>query len=563
MRRALPVAFLLLAGCTGDDGGGSRPADQTELEDDWSLPAWAVASSNAGFFSEIADASRAVDVRVLDLSWRQLEPSPGVYDSAAALNVVPAYYDGLDFSSLTDQLAAPGDVWLRFWISDVELAPEWLASECPGLVPIDGVGYENDVHWPVWDDCFWSHARDAWRHVLLTTGLRGDPRVRFVYAPGAFTYSEFDFTLVEDSGVSFATFDAWFDAMTAELVDIANGENADPNDDAAFKLVYTGEDYPFSSFGAADDLSARDAVAAGMGIRTGITELFNFHLSQVPAYGTTIAPDGHLVTDEAWDAFDPGRVRATENECYVDCGYSTSVPYYAVKMSNLKALQLRMNWIYVVPQVEPGADDSPSFLDAYPDLWEWVRLSLGKTPFDSPDAWVALRDAEDRYWLDDDSLDWTGEPFVKNLERWLVQRDVSPDGISRRGSTIMDDVVGDGSGDNGLAYEGRATDHANLGEWLYFDVDERFLSTNESIDLKLTWLDAGAGDWTVSYAAAAGITSTPPVARSGSGEWRTTTLRIDDAAFDDTLADSTDFRIGSDGDDLEVRFVRIVKLTPP
>jgi molecular chaperone DnaK len=29
----------------------------------------------------------------------------------------------------------------------------------------------------------------------------------------------------------------------------------------------------------------------GMGIRTGITEEFNFHLNHVPAYGTTIAAD--------------------------------------------------------------------------------------------------------------------------------------------------------------------------------------------------------------------------------------------------------------------------------
>lgn len=556
--RIAPLALLLLAGCTGNDGGGGRLRDQSALEDDWSLPAWAVVSSNSGFFSEIADASHDVGVRVVDLSWRQLEPAPGVYDTSAALSVVPGYYEDLDFSSLPDQLAAPGDVWLRFWVSDVELSPAWLSSECPGLLPIDGLGYENDEHWPIWDDCVWSHARDAWRHLLLTAGVRSDPRVRFVYAPGAFTYSEFDFDLVDASGVSFAVFDAWFGTMTSDLVAIANGENADPADDAAHKLVYTGEDYPFSSFDAADDLLARDAVAAGMGVRTGITELFNFHLSHVPAYGTTIDADGHMTTDESWDAFAPGRVRATENECYVDCGYTTDVPYYAVKMSDLKALQLRINWIYVVPQVDAGADDSPSFLDSYPELWEWVRLSIGKTPFDSPDAWVALRDAEDRYWLEDDSLSWDGAPYVKNLERWLVQRDVAPDGVSRRGSTVMSDAVGDGGGENGRAYEGRAGS-----PWLYFDADERFLSAAESVDLKVTWLDSGTGDWSVEYATAGGTAASAPVARTDSGEWRTTTIRLEDAVFDDSLAGATDFRIGSTSDGLEVRFVRLVKIDPP
>lgn len=543
-RRSSAALFLLLAaGCSGENGGGRSPSDQTVAEDDWSLPAWAVAATNAGFFSEIGDAAQDVNVRVVDLSWRQLEPSPDVFDTAAALADVPPSYEGLDFSSLDEALAAPGDVWLRFWVSDVALSPDWLAAECPGLVPIDGTGYENDTHWPIWDSCFWSHALDAWREVLLTLDLRSDPRVRFAYAPGAFTYSELDFDLVDASGVPFATFDAWFGAMTADLVSVANGENGTTADDFAHKLVYTGEDYPFSSFGAADDFLAMDAVAAGMGIRTGITELFNFHLSHVPAYGTTIAADGHMVTNELAPAFAPGRVRATENECYQECGYSTDVPYYAVKMSNLKALQLRMNWMYVVP--------GPSLMDEYPALWEWTRLSLGKTPFDSPDAWVALRDAEDRYWLDDDSHDWDGKPFVKNYERWIVQVDVAPDGISQRGSQVMEDVVG---ADNGLAYEGRAGAPS-----LYFDVDERFLDASEPVDLKVTWLDEGSGDWSVEYATAGGTASTPAIPRTGDGTWKTTTLRVEDAAFDDSMAGGTDFRIGGS---LETRFVRVVKVDP-
>src|SRR5262245_349545 len=98
----------ILAGCTGASGGGKHDApDQTVAEDDWSLPAWAVASTNAGFFSEQADASHDIGLRVIDVSWRQLEPSPGVFLTDAALGSIPGYYDGLDFSALDDQLAAP------------------------------------------------------------------------------------------------------------------------------------------------------------------------------------------------------------------------------------------------------------------------------------------------------------------------------------------------------------------------------------------------------------------------------------------------------------------------
>ena len=42
--------------------------------------------------------------------------------------------------------------------------------------------------------------------------------------------------------------------------------------------MYTGEDYPFGPWGTDDDLYARRAVDAGMGIRNGISELYNFHV---------------------------------------------------------------------------------------------------------------------------------------------------------------------------------------------------------------------------------------------------------------------------------------------
>jgi hypothetical protein len=176
-------------------------------------------------------------------------------------------------------------------------------------------------------------------------------------------------------------------------------------------------------------------------------------------------------------------VIATENECYNDCGYSTSDPYYAVKMSNLKALQMRVNWLYVVP--------GPSYMASYPDLWEWVRLSLGKRPSTSPDAWVALRLAEDTYWVDDTSYDWSGRPWVRNLERFMVQRDVSPGGVSQPGSDAYSGVL---APENGTAYEGRRTDVSTGNDSLYLDVDDAFLhGTTVPVSLKVTFRDQGSG----------------------------------------------------------------------
>ena len=117
--------------------------------------------------------------------------------------------------------------------------------------------------------------------------------------------------------LTFEAYRDWHARMLSDLVAIMNGENADPTDDFAYKLVFTGEDYPFSErFGDRVAFFARDAVEAGMGIRNGISELFNFHLGEIPAYGTTIGADGHLSrtttgSSSTGGAWPPPRTSAT------------------------------------------------------------------------------------------------------------------------------------------------------------------------------------------------------------------------------------------------------------
>ena len=74
-----------------------------------------------------------------------------------------------------------------------------------------------------------------------------------------------------------------------------------------------------------------------------------------------------------------------------------------------------MNWMYVVV--------GDSKLDDFPEHWAWVRRSLGHTVATAADAWVALRDAEDTYWNDDEAITWPTKPWVRNLERFMTQVD--------------------------------------------------------------------------------------------------------------------------------------------
>ncbi|TPW72794.1 hypothetical protein [Schumannella sp. 10F1B-5-1] len=511
--------------------------------DDWSLPGWARPASNSGFFSETGAPDWGVGVRSVDVSWRQIAPS-----SDAAIDGGRAgKAQGMDFESLDAQLAAAratdGGYWMRIFASGTTWAPKRVAADCG--VSSYGPDYDGQRHLPIWDECVWSHLLATYRELFRDQGLAADPKLRFVYVPGAFTWAEFDYDIIGDAAESgdltWKQYSSWYSHAWSDLVEIF-GPNAN-------KLVFTGEDYPWGPFGAKDDLLAKQAVDAGLGIRTGITELSNFHLSEAPAYGSHRQDDGHLVVDETLPIHDGIRIVATENECYTACGYATDDPYYAVRQSNLKGLQLRMNWIYVVP--------GDSYLGPFAKHWDWVRLSIGQTASTSADAWADLRTADDT----------AIGAKVRNLERWLVQVD-EPGSVAHRSTADVHRNVFEK--DNGTAWEGLTTKVDSGDTGFVFDVDARFAAAAAASDaagttlLKVTYLDEGSGDVTVTTPAGDAAARIP---RTDSGEWVTATVALPAGALgagsgagDAAGAHRLRFGVADDADDLTVRFVRVIRV---
>lgn len=537
-----PTAVELNVGPRADFIDAGPEGVQIVDGDDWTLPEEVLPAENSGYFSEEASPEDLVDVRSIDVSWRQIQPEKdGPIDRSSSGSA-----QGMSFDSLDDQLAEPGDFWMRIFASGEDWAPAWVAEDCG--VGTYGPDYDGQSHLPIWDECVWGHLMDTYRALYVDLGLADDPRLRFVYVPGAFTWAEFDYDMVSDAAdrgdLEEETYLGWYDHAWTDLVELF-GDNA-------HKLVFTGEDYPWGPFEAADDLLAVQAVEAGMGIRTGITEPSNFHLSEAPAYGSHVQPNGHMIVDETLPIHSGKFIVATENECFNDCGYETSDPYYAVRQANLKSLQLRMNWMYVVP--------GPSFMSEYPEHWDWVRLSLGQTAETSADAWAALRDAEDTFWADAtqtgpfaEKSDWETRPWVRNLERWLVQVD-EPGSVAHR--TDVDTHIGELEEANGTAHEGLSTAVADGDTGFVFDIDPRFAaSAPGEMVLKVTFLDAGSGAFIIDTDAGASVA----VERTDSAVWRTATIALPDGAVS---ADATRLRISvADGaDDLVVRFVRLISL---
>jgi hypothetical protein len=81
----------------------------------------------------------------------------------------------------------------------------------------------------------------------------------------------------------------------------------------------------------------------------------------------------------------------------------------------------------------------------------------------------------------------------------------------------------------------------------------------------VTYHDENAGTWWVEYDANEdAYKKTTPVKNLGDGQWKTTTLVVSDASFQNRQRGGMDFRIVNAGEnDLTVRFVRVVRLTPP
>jgi len=534
--------------------------------DDWSLPAWVTPASDYVFYSEDASPAFHINTHVIDVTWRQLNPSPGVYTQ----NLTDSWNEvgsgeAFNFGTFADQRSWPGHYWLRVWMSGEQWAPAWVLSDCGIPASQRWLDHsQQDRHIPLWNPCVWNHAKNLYRTVLQDWGVRNDPRFELAYVPGGFYYTEFDFDVMwaafQDGVTSTGALLAWLADMRQSLVAIADGENNDPNDDYHHKLMYTGQDYPFDFIGTgfgAFELHARDATTAGMGVRSGITELFNFHLNETPAYGSHIQPDGHVTIDENAPVHQNNHVIGNENECYNSCGFSTNDPYYAVVMSNLKALQLRTNHLYVAP------DDS--YMADYPAHWDWVEKELGKKAHNAPDAWVALREYEDRFWVNDqpeNDISWNGKPWLHNFERWLVQKDIAPDGQSRRGSELRQNVLGV---DNGTSYEGRRTDLAAGQNALYFFVQDNFaFGPVASLQLKVTYLDNNNASWQLEYRNHNGQLVSHGVTNSNSGGKKTATFSLLDPLFDNGLTGGADFRLFNNGpQDIDVQFVRLIWQTDP
>ncbi len=529
----------------------AKPGDQQPTEDDWWLPDWVEASPNIGVYGGRNLPPSVKLTRMVELTWREVEPVEGQYG----------------WSKLERELQGDGDIWLRLRNSDVAHCPKWLSDKYPDLTPMPWLwpeggypdamgGYSQGSFYPLWHAGFDAEFKE------LLTDFRGHhygshPKLRFIYVPGAWRWNEWSLKFVQqmrETGVTPEDFIAWFESLIDAYIESFDG--------LAHKLVYTGMAHPEWTQGD-DEFAAKInppgignvmcdyAVKRGCSARTGWSEVFNWANTDFPSLGTKpvmIGDARYMVTDDDSPFLrDPRRIFGTENEEFRG-------NYYLAKMGTLKMLQFRMNWVFM------------SNYQIAPPLFDWSLKEMGKTYRDAPDAWVVLRE-----WYDGHEQDYSRAPpstWLRNWERWLIQREVEPDGLTER--TYMTGPVkgrGDDMNLNGISYEARRTDHALGSDYMYFGVDDKFLKGGRnSVQIKVTYWDDNTSTWWIEYDSAGedAYKRSASIENTGDGQWKTATFEIEDAGFGDRQRQGMDFRIYNGGEaDLTVRFVRLIKLVAP
>jgi len=140
---------------------------------------------------------------------------------------------------------------------------------------------------------------------------------------------------------------------------------------------------------------------------------------------------------------------------------------------------------------------------------------------------------------------------------------VEPDGKTKRVYDI--DNTQDWSV-NGQSYEARSTITSEGQNYIYFNVDDKFMYGGPSykIQIKVTYFDNFKGEWELQYQGEKDDYTPLSVVNERDGKWKTVTFDIDDDHFANGQTGENDFRLYNGGEhDLIVRFVRVVKTVDP
>lgn len=284
------------------------------------------------------------------------------------------------------------------------------------------------------------------------------------------------------------------------------------------------------------------AYQRGCGGRDGAVEVWNRYLN--PGHGMDWTREGYLEVDNHFAPFRNNAIWYTENEFFRN-EWPRDELWLRWFTSSMRLLQMRRQWVAVGNNLEFLEQLDPEFL-------RYVELSLGKTSADSPDAWCWLREGYPKR-----------DRPLKNYERWLFQRDIAPDGITRPAKRVE---IGSFARSNRYVFaedhefQARSTDVARGRRAIYFRVDPDFVrQPAKRWALVVSYLDQGDARWQVGYSNASGRAATPIVRNNDTGKLKSARFELPGLSFGQAFK-GMDLRISCLGQsDLTVQLVRLIR----
>jgi hypothetical protein len=271
-----------------------------------------------------------------------------------------------------------------------------------------------------------------------------------------------------------------------------------------------------------------------LGSRDGFVEMYLYHADD-PERGQYIDPQRYLCVDEK-NLFiaNPDIIFGDENEEYRESWVTRFGPIetfnYRYFTSMLRFLQMRRNYLYT----ETNA--------LQPELLWYVCHAMARTVEDTPDGWCFLRESYVR----------KKPGTLKNFERWVYQRD--REGYETQPAVRIPHAIEKWW----LHDPKRRYDYvARTGKRIGFAVDDRFLSGQQRVAVKVSFYDGFQDAWRLAYKKDGQTVETKPVECAGKDAFRTATFFID--ADLDAKAMEFDFEIRSTGR-VPIHFVRVVRL---
>ena len=472
---------------------------------DWTLPDSLRPVPYSGFVTWNGRRfNEQVSVDGVHLRWKQLNPAEGQYN----------------WELLTDRIERSRASGMRLGLhlmgAELKGVPDWVMEKHDPAVFEVPVLQESQP-WRLKNVAAWHPGVDEAFHVFLRafgeTGIAQSDDVVYGYIHGIspsrgeeLWMRRRDLEMYEEqSGLTPESFGSWLRRRIDAMCQAFKG--------VEYKLAWMsgGAVGPTPAYRNATAGLWSYAFSKGAGIRGGGID-FMHHIFDAPAWSSRIDAGGYCVVDDADPTIAEGRFRGDENEeygKYWEWRFGPHEQYtYRHRISSLRALQMRQNFQYV----------SSATLELNPDLNRYVLLTQGRRRETSPDAWAYLRECT------------VGRRVVRNMERWLLQRDLPGSHTVPAERTDRFALHSDPKGAH-YDFDARRTDVADGQDGMLFRLDRVFWPRPGPAAVKVTYTDNARAHWHIRYTAGGGrVMRTAAVECVADGERKTATFALDSLA---------------------------------